>query len=401
MSRLAVLLALGLAVAADCQPVTIHGQVRTRSELDDRDLTGQVPASAFHLLRTRLGVEARPSHRVRALVQVQDARLWGGEDPALALGTLDGDADQLDVHQAYVELDSLGGRGVSLRLGRQELAYGNERLIGAVGWSNVGRSFDAARLRAAVGSVTADLFAAQLVTAAGASDGQGLVGVFASVPVGAWTMEATALVDGDADVIETGPDAGARRRQRTTAGLRATGRIGPLGVDAEVYGQGGAMVSGPDRPRDDLRAWLGSAEVSAEVGRLGLALGATQLSGDGDPTDGVDRRFDTLFATNHKFYGAMDYVPALVGTAGLQDLYASATGDLGRGWHARAAGHVFAAAADVEDGRAVGAELDLGLRYTIAPSATLDVGASAFRAASRVADEGSTTWAYAMLTVGF
>ena len=32
-------------------------------------------------------------------------------------------------------------------MGRQELIYGEERLIGAFGWNNIGRAFDAAKLR--------------------------------------------------------------------------------------------------------------------------------------------------------------------------------------------------------------------------------------------------------------
>jgi len=35
----------------------------------------------------------------------------------------------------------------SLKIGRQELIYGDERLIGAFGWNNIGRVFDAAKLR--------------------------------------------------------------------------------------------------------------------------------------------------------------------------------------------------------------------------------------------------------------
>jgi hypothetical protein len=35
---------------------------------------------------------------------------------------------------------------VSLKVGRQELAYGDERLVGAFAWNNIGRVFDAAKL---------------------------------------------------------------------------------------------------------------------------------------------------------------------------------------------------------------------------------------------------------------
>ncbi|NIP78292.1 MAG: alginate export family protein, partial [Gemmatimonadetes bacterium] len=75
-------------------------------------------------------------------VQVQDVRVWGGE-----LGTTDPSADGLDLHQGWLELGDAGSGALSLRVGRQELAYGGERLVGALNWAQQARSFDGARLR--------------------------------------------------------------------------------------------------------------------------------------------------------------------------------------------------------------------------------------------------------------
>ncbi len=396
-----VALAASIAAPALAQTFVVTGEVRTRTELDDRDLADAQSATAYHLLRSRLGVDARPAPHVRAFVQVQDARLWGGESPSLALGTLDGDADQLDVHQAFLELDSLGGQPLALRLGRQELIYGNERLVGAVGWSNVGRSFDAARLRWAHGRLTADLVAAQLVTSVGPDDPQALVGAFASWAGTRGAVEAFVFGDDDAAEVEVGPDAGENRRQRATLGARVVGAAGRVGLDAELMGQAGAIATAPGVARDDIRAWLASAEASLAVGRARLAIGATHLSGDGDPTDGVDRRFDTLFATNHKFYGAMDYFPRVMGPAGLDDLYLSAAGKAGAHWALRAAAHAFWSAADTGEGRTLGQEVDVGARYALAPTAGVEVGLSAFHATDRLAVDETTTWGYLMATVGF
>jgi len=392
MRRLALLPFLLLGVAA-AQPVTLSGEIRHRSELDDRDAGAVEAATPVHLLRTRLAADARPAPHVRAFVQVQDARRWGEERT-----TLDGDADQLDLHQAFFELDSLAGRPVAIRVGRQELSYGNQRLVGAVGWSNVGRSFDAARLRW-TGPATVDVFAAQLATTAGEAPAQALVGAFATAVRGPLTIEAIALVDGDAGRIAEGPDAGARQRQRVTAGARIHGRLGRIGLDAEAYGQGGARAGADGQPRDDIRAWLASIQLSAEAGPLVLAVGATRLSGDADPADGVDRRFDTLFATNHKFYGAMDVFPR--GTAGLDDLFASVTASPVAGWRLQATGHAFATAVDAGGGRALGTELDLDASRAVAAGARLGLGASVFRATDRLDIDATTAWSYLMASVAF
>lgn len=394
-------LALGLAPPLGAQAVAVTGEVRHRTELDGREVVGVEPAAAYHLLRTRLGVVARPAPRVRVVVQVQDARFWGGENPALGLGTLDGDADQFDLHQGYFELDSLAGQALALRVGRQELVYGNERLVGALGWANVGRAFDAARLRWGRGPLSVDVFAAQLVTAVGEADPQALAGAFATLAGARGAVEAFAFVDADAADVEEGPDAGERLRERATVGARFVGAVGPVGVDAELVGQVGAAANAPGAPRDDVRAWLGSVEAGVPVGPARLAAGATRLSGDGDPADGVDRRFDTLFATNHKFYGAMDYFPRLAGPAGLDDLYVTASGRAGTRWTLRAAAHAFWSAADPGGGRALGQELDLGVRYAFASVADIEAGASAFRATDRLAADGTTAWAYLMASVGF
>ena len=48
----------------------------------------------------------------------------------------------LILHQAYFSVNKLFDLPLNLKLGRMELSYGPQRLIGAVGWHNVGRSFD-------------------------------------------------------------------------------------------------------------------------------------------------------------------------------------------------------------------------------------------------------------------
>ncbi|HXF10309.1 MAG TPA: alginate export family protein, partial [Desulfuromonadaceae bacterium] len=57
------------------------------------------------------------------------------------------EGDPLDLHQAYFTLGNHKEFPLSLKAGRQELSYGEERLIGAFGWNNIGRSFDAAKVR--------------------------------------------------------------------------------------------------------------------------------------------------------------------------------------------------------------------------------------------------------------
>src|SRR5436190_9447472 len=57
------------------------------------------------------------------------------------------ESDRIDLHQAYVTIGNHKEFPLSLKVGRQELSYGEERLIGAFGWNNIGRVFDAAKVR--------------------------------------------------------------------------------------------------------------------------------------------------------------------------------------------------------------------------------------------------------------
>ena len=53
---------------------------------------------------------------------------------------------------------------LSLKIGRQEMTYGDQRFIGLTDWSNTGRSFDAARLRYQAGKKSwINLFTARVV----------------------------------------------------------------------------------------------------------------------------------------------------------------------------------------------------------------------------------------------
>lgn len=127
------------ALAAQERPTaTFSGEVRFRGEWDGR--TVGVGDDAATLSRIRLGARVAMNGWLGAFAQLQDARAWGTEGNTLT----DASADRLDLHQGYAEL----GRAERVlgRLGRQEVALGDERLIGAVGWANTGQAFDGARL---------------------------------------------------------------------------------------------------------------------------------------------------------------------------------------------------------------------------------------------------------------
>src|SRR5215472_4615038 len=57
------------------------------------------------------------------------------------------DVDHIDLYQAFLRLGDPAQFPLTAKIGRQELIYGDERLVGNADWANVPRSFDAAKLR--------------------------------------------------------------------------------------------------------------------------------------------------------------------------------------------------------------------------------------------------------------
>ncbi|MBI5463950.1 MAG: alginate export family protein [Ignavibacteriales bacterium] len=266
----------------------------------------------------------KPTQDVAVFVQVQDSRLFGGGNSALALGTLDGTAKAVDFHQAFFTVSNLFSSPVSIKIGRQELSYGNERLMGAAGWGNIGRAFDAGVLSYKSGSVDADIFASKLVGSQATIVSQNFRGLYSTWKFFApHLVDAFVLFDDNTDEVRGGPDATLKKLQRSTAGVLARGKVGQADYEFEAASQGGATALSDTAARASISAYLfsGSGGYTFDIdGKPRVAIRYTVLSGDDDKTDNTVRTFNLLFGTNHKFYGYMDYFPGILPDYGLSFL---------------------------------------------------------------------------------
>lgn len=256
---------------------------------------------AYYLHRLRLNAGIRPASWVRFSFQIQDARAPGYREPVPT--TVE---NTFDVRGAFVELGAPDSGGWGLRVGRQELAFGVERLVGPSNWSNVSRVFDAARLSYQGKRTRLDWFAATLVQ----PDGDHLDRFRSDPKLFGFYSSFKDLLPGS--VVEAfffwkGVSEDPGRADVYTGGLRAAGPL-PRRFDysAELAIQGGEVRS------EDLRSWAGawtlgrtltdgepSARVSAEY---------DHASGDRDGGDGRRGTFDQLYPTNHSKYGIADRV---------------------------------------------------------------------------------------------
>ena len=111
----------------------------------------------FVVQRIRLGMRIRPTPWLRMFIQMQDSRVFG-ITPALPPNQ-----NTTDIREAYFEVGRPEGNGFIVKAGRQELSFGNNRLIGNSWWNNVSRTFDAVRAAYQQGRLRIDAFAASVV----------------------------------------------------------------------------------------------------------------------------------------------------------------------------------------------------------------------------------------------
>jgi hypothetical protein len=409
------------APALPLPTVAFFGEVRTRSELSHP--VGAPRADAFTLLRARLGARAVVAEGVRLVMALQDGRVLGTE-------SLPGAANALDLHEGYLEIARpWRGTQLALRAGRQEIALGNERLLGRVNWSNTGRSLDALRLSAdgapSPTTWSATGFAATLEER-GATFGAAAPGAPPAPDhyvFGLHGARALPAIRGGAELTAI-HDRGVHARGREIAGrttvaarLRA-GRLLGLGADLEGAVQTGtqhalATATTPAGPDETIRAWMLGARVGtpATGARLSAAAGLDLLSGDA-AGDGRDGAFSTLYATNHPFYGLADVVggdpAASLAGHGLADAYATATCVVTRALSLRADVHRLAPARGGGlPGGPLGWEADVVAPVRLAPGASVELGYGAFRpgTAGSALGLGPTGrvrgWGYLQLTAGF
>ena len=265
------------------------------SEADDQ--------TGFHLLRTRLNLDFRPIEHLRLFIQLQDSRIYEHEFSKVAAF-----ADDADFRQAYIELKNLMDL-LSIRLGRQELAYEEEHLIGGFNWSNVAQSFDGVKLNLKINKTSTDLFWARKVIIDThewneSNEEDNLYGLYSKLNF---------FKKNEIDLfyfyrnteVSFGPNVGKGKLNESTIGLRASGKK-LLGFDYTVL----FAYQFGDFGEQDINAYalILKGGYTFKIKERPIRLGIEYDSGSGDksPTDNERNTFDNLFPTNHKFYGYMD-----------------------------------------------------------------------------------------------
>ncbi len=385
---------------------------RSRYEALRDPVRGDTPdtlGAVFMRTTARVGLG---TDTVRLVLEGIDARALGAS-PDLALST--GQVDVLDVLQAHLALSARGVGGadgvLSARVGRMTLDLGSRRLVARNGFRNTINAFDGAELqwtapragRVQAGVVspvrrlpaTADAMRDQVIEQDQASWGAVLGFVQYTGPA----VPDLGQIDGgllglyESDTA----DQPTRNRRLLTAHLRIVRPQGRGHVDSEVevmaqLGQSRASSAAEDT--EDLRhhamfTHLSLGYTADHPLRPRLAALYDFASGDGDPEDAVNGRFDTLFGARRFELGPTGGF-GLLARSNLNSPAVRAEVRPATGWRADVTwrGAWLAAATDAwtptglrdassRSGHSVGQQVDARVRWAALPDQlSLEVGAA-------------------------
>lgn len=308
--------------------LTLGGEARARFEGFDDNLWGDPPAPDDGYLWLRVmphaDIHAGPT---RVFVQ-------GIAGYARGVGVGKGPADEtgIDLLQGFADVRIPLGDGdndsLTLRVGRELMALGSERLVGIRYGPNIPQAFDGVRAIATRGAVRVDAFHLRPVAIGGndfddkTSKTRRLDGVYTTItPAKGVGIDAYWLGYEN----EAARFAGRTGREaRDSFGLRFFGKRGDLGWNWEAIVQRGHF--GADR----IRAWTLATETTWSFPQAPfkprLRLRANVASGDRDPADGTLGTFNALFPKG-KYFGEL----SPIGPRNIVNVHPSVDFDLGGG----------------------------------------------------------------------
>ena len=383
---------------------SLNTQVRPRAEYRQGF---RIPADTsdnaafFVSQRTRLSL-AYQNDKISLYVAPQDVRVWGDEYQLAKEA-------RLGLHEAYgiLHIDTVW----SFKVGRQEIVYNDHRILGNVEWAQQARSHDALLLRyinsgykAALGASFNQNSERLFLTDYVPQNYKVMLHAYAQKKWNNHTVDALIV----SDAFEENSTSH-NLKWRHTLGLNAQQKLKQLMFDETFFWQTGTTQNDVN-----IAAWLMVAKATYQLPKLKLVLGAEIVSGDNPDDADKFQAFNTLYATNHKFYGFMDYwlnIPVDTKGGGLQDFYLQATFSPLDKLSIQLNLHQFMLANNVYNpfstaetlNKNLGNEVDVVLIHTIHPSVNLKFGSSVYlpkastKAIKGGSDEQISGWVWAML----
>ncbi len=223
--------------------------------------------------------------------------------------------NQIDLRQLFIEINKpFKEIPIALKVGRQELAYGDERFVGPLNWTNTARVFDAVKVVYSprewlqLDSFFANVVRNEKTVADKTVHSDDFYGLYlAYKKIKDHTIDTFLFIRNTTDPSLVSERAGVRGPLiEYTMGNRLKGKKGALDYGTEYALQFGR------RAHDKIEAWAFHQELGYTFSKLsGTPRFYTEYnhaSGDRDPSNGTVGTFDNLFPTNHNKYGLIDFM---------------------------------------------------------------------------------------------
>lgn len=433
-TTLCLAVCFGMLRQAEAQ-LTLSGQVRTRTEFRDGQgapLPKEAKPALFTSQRTRLALNYA-TYRIKFGLTAQDVRVWG-QDVSTINRTTTQDNNALMLHEAWAEIlltdTTLKNKSFSLKLGRQELSYDDERVVGKLDWLQQGRRHDAALFK----YETKNGYLLHTALAFNQNKENASGSVYNSTPPGNYTVSTNGgtmyksmqmlyagkkLKQGNASflffadqfskyhndslnakIFETGTLA------RFTTGVYLNNTFTKVATTASAYYQFGNNTTG-----QKLSSYLLSANAQYLFStKFNAGAGVDYYSGGIKGT--TSNAFDPLYGTPHKFAGLMDYFYAAsgFGKGGLVDYYIKSKYKPTDKFQLAADIHQFSSAASISgtNKKSFGQEVDIVGSYSLTKMIGFEAGYSHFFGTSLIASPAvknvtnanlNSNWAYLQINI--
>lgn len=393
-----------------------RGEVRNgglpRDDADADDEASSSPYSNFLLGRTRLLIDyQRPNLETK--MSIQHSGVWGQSN------------GNVNVFEAWARLSTK--HGLFAQLGRQALAYDDERIIGSNDWSMAGLSHDAlkfgyeghghkAHAVVAYNQNPANINSGSDYYVGGLQPYKSMQTLWYHYDFAHLPLEASLLL------MNIGMQGGEVDENPHTEWQQVYGAYAKYhpelaSLEASYYRQGGR-----DEHGIKIDAWMASVKGTlTPAPTFGFEVGFDYLSGDEKfavPRGGdlglvhheVIKGFSTVYGSHHEFYGAMDffYVSTYVNgfTPGLQNAYIGGYVKPLKGLKIGLDYHYLATATKLKEmNMTLGHELEARVSYQLMKDASVSMaysymtGTETMERLKRASDEGSLRWGWISLNL--
>jgi Alginate export len=414
---------------------SFSGELRLRNEFRGgygSPLPEGTNPAFFISQRTRLNVDYI-KYRLKFRVSIQDVRVWGQDVSTINQSTTQNNNGFM-LYEAWAEIQltdtTLKNKALLLKIGRQELIYDDQRLLGNSDWVLQGRRFDAGVLKFETTSWSIHLAAAYNQNQANNSGT-----VYNPIPPGNYP----ASTNGDAmyksleflhaekhlhpgslsflfltdqfsryknDTINNTPTKTylSSTWARATTGFYFNERFHNIAVNASAYYQFGKSSSG-----QQLSTSLFSGYVQYFFeNKYNAAAGIDYTSGGTHVS--TSNLFDPLYGTPHKFWGLMDYyyVSSPFGNGGLVDYYLKTKANLTEVSWLTTDFHEFSSAQQINRSKNFGQEIDMVYSYNLTKEINLEAGYCHFWSTALLSSQvvknvlnanSNSNWAYIQVDI--